>query len=268
VRNTHNTELEAERLQNFFLISLDKYLLASQSHLTTASTAAISSSRSDLRLNYMMTGFFNLPPKLRKRIYREDLIRDGTTSLTDFKADCGYATTVIWSWRRVAGKQMPPLLSAHVRFDAEAASIYFSANHFVMEDVNDLKTFLEVLQPRHSQMIRLLTVEHGASQGKDKETLGQLAGMRKARCIRVIVNERALAERHMRFDHAINWHWSLGMSDQLKLRALYSIGLRALPRLAKKPHIELCVGDRHESRTFDRAAIKPYVLGAAKYVQI
>lgn len=177
-----------------------------------------------------MTCFLDLPKRLRERIYRESLIRHGQTTLADFLDDCGGPQT---------NDSAPALLKVNAKIAVEAASFYFSCNRFRLESIHELRRFLDGMRRCHTSLISYLTVVYESSPSYVRTTLKRLLSMRNARNIRIIVDERAIAAEKLLEGEIIQWHSSLGVSDQLKLRALMSTGTRCLSALSKQPGIKL-----------------------------
>lgn len=203
-----------------------------------------------------MTGFLDLPRRLRERIYREVLVRKGTTSLVDFRNDCNA--------RSKKGHSAPALVLVSPKIDREAAPFYFGGNHFRFETIRELEEFLRDITPRHVHLMSRVTILFGSVDyaSKEQSTLERITSMAKARGITVIVNERDIAGGELRYNKAIQWHPVVQVSPQLRLHALRTFGTRALQRLAETPSVELREGDRYESRSFQAAVIAPYTVAS------
>lgn len=203
-----------------------------------------------------MTGFLELPRRLRERIYREVLVRKGTTSFTDFRTDCNGRR------RWIGGQWAPPLLRVSSKVDREAAPLYFGSNHFRSDKLQELGSFFWKLPSRHIHLVGRLTVvfEPSSCGHSERKTLERITTMVKARRTTVLVDERSLAVKELCGNKAIQWHPVLGLPAQLRLYALRAIGTRALQRLAETPAVELREGNRQDSRSFQAAVIAPYTV--------
>lgn len=129
-----------------------------------------------------MTGFLDLPRRLRERIYREVLVRKGITSYTDFRNDC--------KPRSYEEHYAPALLRVSAKIDREAAPHYFGGNHFKSNEFWVLWNFWRRLPPRDVRLVGRLTVVFDSSRSiPERPTLERITSMVKARKITVIVDE-------------------------------------------------------------------------------
>lgn len=208
---------------------------------------------------YNMTGFLDLPKRLRERIYRDALIRDSSTTLKDYVGDCKERSQGFLS----RDSSAPPLLKVNAKITREAAPIYYGGNRFRLDDLGALSYVFSGVPLRFIHMIEHVTVVYKGSGGLEpRQTLDRIKNFTHARKVTVIIEEEDLAARELLKSTLVQWHPVIGLSDQLKLWALYAKGTRALAGLAETSRVCLKVrsGDSGVTRKFSTAAIAPYTV--------
>lgn len=181
-----------------------------------------------------MTNFWDLPKKIRERIYRLLLVFDEPVCNEmhqDLSAepDGTHLNRLGRSYKHV-----PLLLRSDKKIEKEAAVIYYSENHF---DVNVASSFVSNTLPRHYRFVRKLTCTWSPYYPADDfKTLARLTSLQE---LNLRVDEEAMLDRVLKTPDWLRFDKRLGYSEQLQLQLLRHPGMRAFSELSGIPLIRL-----------------------------
>lgn len=129
-----------------------------------------------------MPDFWNLPRKVRDKIYRMHLVFQDPVSSTEHDNMCRGSP-----WR----KESPSLLRVSDKMDREAAPIYYGENHFVYRHLN-IAVMIYFAAPRHVRLIKRITCDWNPDVNGVSYAFEAIARLKGLEELNIRVDERKM----------------------------------------------------------------------------
>ncbi|KAM3416663.1 hypothetical protein BST61_g8254 [Cercospora zeina] len=136
-----------------------------------------------------MPDFWDLPRKVRDKIYRMHLVHDGPVTEDAHDKMCRN--------RKALGyrpQQMPMILHVSPRADREAAPIYYGENHFVFSGLNVNGLAYRSL-PRHIRLVHTVTCDWNPDRSGVSFAFESIAKLRGLRELNMRVDEKSMVQQ-------------------------------------------------------------------------
>lgn len=139
-----------------------------------------------------MPDFWDLPRKVRDKIYRMHLVHDEPITQDAHDKMCRDRKAL--GYRQ---KQMPIIFRVSARADREAAPIYYGENHFILPSLSPDYLVWRGF-PRHFRLVQKVTCDWSPYQSAVGNALEDLAKLRSLRELTIRVDEREMVRRALR----------------------------------------------------------------------
>lgn len=159
-----------------------------------------------------------------------------------YKTFCGITDNRYGRYKQDVERVMPRLLQVDTRVEREASRIYFQENTFQVtpsHDGGEMFKWRCRLWPRHLNRIRKVVLKAWTPESRfSGDDIRRLSFLRGLESLVVPIDEHELLMYALRCDSGINWHDSLELGPQIRLKLLLARGMPQLRSLRNLRHVE------------------------------